>query len=279
VGTALRAFAHPTLAGDSVVFAMYFSHEVLEKIQTEYASLHQRYATLMFNYHNRKYRFPLSLEYAQHGFMRRLGSLIRCIENAFRILPPDRGDDPPTRNERIDATINVQSFVINTFGAIDNLAWIWVTETQLTKEDGSPIPSNWVGFGPKNKFVRQSLSEGFRTHLDAMNGWFGNLESFRHSLAHRIPLYIPPYIVSPNDEKRWRSLEAAIFEASFRGDVALEKRLEADQNKLGRFRPGIKHSFSEGSRQIVFHAQLIADFMTVEQLAEKLLAELPPAPD
>jgi hypothetical protein len=41
--------------------------------------------------------------------------------------------------------INIQAFVFNVFGSIDNLAWIWVQEKSLAKEDGSAIPSAWVG--------------------------------------------------------------------------------------------------------------------------------------
>ena len=229
----------------------------------------------MISYDRRRYRFPVSVEYAKHGFLRRLGTLLRCIENTFELLPPNRDDEPPERNVRIDATINIEAFVFNVFGAIDNLAWIWVSEIQLTKSDGSAIPNGWVGLGPKNEYVRKSLPQTLQIYLSSRDVWFQHLENFRHALAHRIPLYIPPYIVSPEREEEWRSLERAIDDAMLRGDAEAEAQLKESQNKLCRFRPWMIHSFSEGSRPVAFHAQLIADFKTLEELALKILPELP----
>jgi hypothetical protein len=253
---------------------MYFSDEHLDKIFEKYALLKSKYNALIFAYHGRNYLFPASSEYARHGFMRRVGTLLRCVENTFTILPPGRGDDPPTREELIDATINIQAFVFNVFGAIDNLAWIWVTETQL-KKDGASIPNAWVGFGPKNTFVRESLTQGFRSYLLSMDSWFDHLENFRHALAHRVPLYIPPYIVHPKREEEWRQFETKIMDAMRRGDAKAEEELKESQKALCKFRPWMIHSYSGGSRPVVFHAQLIADFMTVEEMALKLLPELP----
>jgi hypothetical protein len=44
--------------------------------------------------------------------------------------------------------------------------------------------------------------------------------------------------------------------------------------KLLVFRPLICHSFTEMPAPYAFHPQLIADFLTVEELGEKMLAEL-----
>jgi hypothetical protein len=254
---------------------MYFSADDLRRIREEYALLHDRYANLMLAYNQRNYRFPVSSEYANHGFLRRLGTLLRSIENVFEKIPPDRGDDPPPRNDLLDATISIQAFVFNVFGAIDNLAWVWVSEAQITREDGTPLPGSWIGFGPKNVRVRRSLPERFRRYLDSVNVWFEHLENFRHALAHRIPLYIPPYTVSPDQEGDWRALEAAIMTARLRGDREREGQLAREQRALCRFRPWMTHSYSEQSRPVVFHAQLISDFLTLEELAQRLLHELP----
>jgi hypothetical protein len=254
---------------------MYFTPDVLEKLQQEYALVQGRYEKLLLSYNNRNYRFPLAKEYAQHGFLRRLGTLARCIENTFRALPPERDEEIPTREERVDATINIQAFIFNIFGAIDNLAWIWVIETELNKKDGSPLSNAHVGFGPKNFYVRQSLPPAIQEYLKTMDPWFRGLEDFRHSLAHRIPLYVPPYTVDPSDEREWQALEQQIFAASLRGDASTKARIEAEQKRLCRFRPWMKHSYSEQSRPIVFHAQLVTDFMTLEEFAIKLLPELP----
>lgn len=51
-------------------------------------------------------------------------------------------------------------------------------------------------------------------------------------------------------------------------------RLSAEQNKLMVFQPMITHSIRETSAHYVFHAQMIADFLTVEELGRKMLAEI-----
>jgi hypothetical protein len=72
----------------------------------------------------------LSVEHLQHGFLRRLGTLQGSIEKAFSIYPPERNDFP-SRSELVDLAINLQAFIFNVFGSIDNLAWVWAAEKQL----------------------------------------------------------------------------------------------------------------------------------------------------
>lgn len=125
----------------------------------------------MSAYHDHQYIYPLAKEYARHGFMRRIGTLLRCIENAFANIPLDH-PGVPSRSRLLDATINIQAFIFNVFGTIDNLAWIWVTEIALTKSDGALLPNNWVGFGPGNKYVRKSLPREFSEYLTSMTSGF-----------------------------------------------------------------------------------------------------------
>ncbi len=76
-----------------------------------------------------------------------------CIERVFNLIPPDE-DILPERSTLMDATVCIQAFVMNVFRAIDNLAWIWVSERELD------IERNWVGLVPKCKTVRSTFSPG-----------------------------------------------------------------------------------------------------------------------
>jgi hypothetical protein len=58
------------------------------------------------------------------------------------------------------------------------------------------------------------------------------------------------------------------------GNFAEYDRLEAEQLRLARFTPWIQHSFEEEARPIEFYPQLIVDFLTIEELAWKMLDEL-----
>jgi len=221
----------------------------------------------------REYRNDRSYEFVRYGFCRRLKVLIQCLENVFDILPPNRAD-LPAAEELSEAEINIQAFVINVFGSIDNLAWIYVCESDLTQRNGRALPPEYVGLRPKNRLVRDALSAGFREYLEGLDDWFQNLESFRHALAHRIPLYIPPCVVPGDRMPEYRNLEERMNDARRRGDWDECRRLSVEQDRLGEFRPLMTHSFDENAPQVDFHPQMLNDLDTVEAIAQRMLQEL-----
>ncbi len=52
------------------------------------------------------------------------------------------------------------------------------------------------------------------------------------------------------------------------------ENLAAQQNELLVFQPLITHSVTKTTAHFAFHVQMIADFLTVEEVGEKMLAEL-----
>jgi hypothetical protein len=118
--------------------ACYFSAEQVAKLHQGHEDVHRQFAELRERYISRKYKSDRAREYALHGFGRRLGTLVRAIDQVYEILPPDR-EDIPGRDELVDATIAIQSFVLNAFGCLDNLAWIWVYEQGIKGKDGKEV--------------------------------------------------------------------------------------------------------------------------------------------
>ncbi len=208
--------------------ATYFSPEALESLAREYRTITEKHAKLMQAFLVREYREGRSKEFAQHGFMRRIKSMARSITNVFALLPPER-TDLPTGEKRHDAEINIQAFVFNTFAATDNLAWIWVSEEGLKKPGGGELPRSQIT--PRSERVLASFSPAFQDYLKSREPWFQHLEDFRHALAHRIPLYIPPYNVDPKNENAYRELEDSMNAALMRGDIPGHKRLSDEQKK------------------------------------------------
>jgi|HubBroStandDraft_3_1064219.scaffolds.fasta_scaffold44425_2 hypothetical protein len=212
-------------------------------------------------------------EYARHGFVRRIHTLVRALARVFEVLPPDVAGIPE-RDTVLDATINVQAFVFNTFGCLDNLAWVWVCERGVKSRKGRALRASQVGLGPDAEDVRASFSPGFRTYLDGFEPWFRHVEDFRHALAHRIPLYIPPHTIPTNLEAEYNRLEAAAAAAISTGDRAIYFRSRSEQFRLGVFQPMILHSLGQNSATIWLHPQLLTDFNTVEDIAQRFLSEL-----
>jgi hypothetical protein len=250
---------------------MYFTPEALKALARDYQGVTEKHAKLMQAFVDREYKEARAKEFAQHGFMRRIKSMARSIANVFTLLPPEY-DGVPDSEVRHDAEINIQAFLFNTFAATDNLAWVWVAEKNIKKPDGTDIPYGQVGL--RKDRVLASFSPDFREYLQSREPWFDHLEEFRHALAHRIPLYIPPYSVDPKDEQAYRELEAAMNDAARRGDFKEYDRAKTEQRKLAFFRPWMTHSYIEKAKIVVFHSQLLADFNTIDEMAWKMLEEL-----
>lgn len=252
---------------------MYFSAEALDDLYRGVEELHEQFADLRERYMRRQFQSDGAREHADHGFGRRLSTLVRCVDRVFEILPPDRASIP-TRDEAVDATINIQSFVMNAFGCCENLAWIWVLERGVVQPNGAALPAGRVGLGASYQTVRASFSPIFRVYLDGLEVWFAQLKDFRDALAHRIPLYIPPHTVAPEDGAQYRALAQAAQAALLRGDLNAEVRLKAEQMALARFQPIMTHSLTAAAGIVVFHPQLLADFATINELASEFLQEL-----
>jgi hypothetical protein len=246
---------------------MYFTQQALADLANSFEAINATHNALYEQYLTRTYLTERGKEFGQQGFTRRLGSLIRCIKNVYELIPPER-EEAPDDDTRHDAELQVQAFVFHTFGAADNLAWIWVSEKNVT-HNGAPLSKGSIGI--RKEKVRASYTPAFRAYLDGLAPWFGYLESFRHALAHRIPLYIPPYIVTHANEVAYRDLGQRMQQASEQFNFALYEQLKAEQRALTAFRPWMQHSFIEQGQPMVFHVQMLADFNTIDEMAKKML--------
>jgi len=251
----------------------YFTDRRLKEFDQHISAIDSKYHKLLLTLNGWPFASISAQEYARHGFMRRMKTILRCVHNVFDIVPPDH-EGIPTGEQLTDCTINLQSFLLNVYGAVDNLAWILVYELGISCPDGSDLPNRFVGLRKVNKLVRSSLSVDFQTYLETIDEWFDHLENFRHALAHRIPIYIPPHIVPKSKEPAYQDLESQKLRALARFDMDEHDRLDAEQVKLVIFRPWMTHSFSEVAPTVIFHGQIIQDFQTLEALAWKAIGDL-----
>jgi hypothetical protein len=251
--------------------APYFSEKQLAELREHHGKLARQYLNLQFLLQARKYRSERGREYAFHGFGRRLGLLASAVDQVFTVLPPER-EGIPNREELSSAILVIQAFVLNAIGCLDNLAWIWVYERAVRARNGADLNPKSVGLWKPQ--VQESLSKEFRAYLNTRKSWFEDVNKFRDALAHRIPLYIPPYAVEKSKLEEHNRLEQKATAALARGDHVAYDQLGDEQKKLGEFRPWMRHSFYEQSPTIVFHYQLLTDYATIDELALKLLEEL-----
>lgn len=252
---------------------MYFSEDNIKQLQDAHAEVEGKYQSLLLAFATRAYKQKGAAEFAMHGFTRRVKTMKRCIDNVYRICPPDI-DRKPTSEELSDLAINLQAFVLNVYGSLDNLAWIWVKEKEILNKKGKPLSNGEIGFAEKYSAVRDTFSSKFQDYLKTLDKWFAHVENFRHSLAHRIPLYVPPYASSEEEVNKEKKLEELRAVALKKHQFDEYERLSDEIETLGKFVPWMTHSFGENSPQAVFHAQIIADWNTVVQISEHFLEEL-----
>lgn len=210
-------------------------------------------------------------EQALSGYLRRTNTLLRAIENVFELLPPEL-DAIPDRNVVVDATISIHAFVVNTFGALDNLAWILVNERNVVGKKGKNLNPKSVSLA--NPYLLASCGVDFRAYLERRDDWNKGMRAFRDSLAHQVPLYIPPYTIKHADREQYDKFENEKAEALISRKPGEYKRLDYEQSKLGTFHPVMVRSVSDEKGQAQFHPQLISDFRTVHEFGREVLNEL-----
>ncbi len=244
----------------------FFKQNHINQIKSEFALINSRYTNLSIKLqklHN-SLKIDEAKEYLTHGVMRRMGIIKRSIENVFTIFPIER-IKLLSMDELRDVDINLHAFYINIFGLLDNLAWVFIYEKQLTAEISK------MSIGLYKKKMQKYLTEEFRYYLNSerMKKWHTEyLKNYRDALSHRIPLYVPPKTLTPEQASQVEQIEKKIADCWDPLDLDMIEKLRREQHSIGDICFLIKHAFSEG-KSIVLHAQLIADFNTIEEIVKK----------
>ena len=245
---------------------MTYSDEVIEQLQIKFAHVRGGLERLMTGclVASNSLQEELAREYLVHGVGRRLGILHKALARIFEIFPVTQ-TAPLLPEQAQEATINLHAFVINAYGLQDNLAWTYVHENKI------PLVRNHVGlFHPKcqpllPKAIKLFLSEA------RIQDWFTSYaKDYRDSLAHRIPIYIPPAQYTREEEAVDNDL-ANLWSAQFAlGDEVGARATHERRLAIGKAAPYFMHSHRDRSFMHL-HAQLLADGLTVQELVQLFL--------
>ena len=249
-----------------------YSKENLDQLRNDYDRIYERYIDLSLAYLKKDFKAPKAREFAEHGFCRRVNLMAHCIRVVFEKIPPDT-THPLNLEEVLDATVYFQVFRFNVFGCLDNLAHIWVEEMNIKQDNEKKIPDPSVSFFARHKHnqnINKRLSEEFCLYLNSLNPWFQNLKNFRDAIAHRIPVYIPPYCTSDEETEEYLDIGLSANKEDFHKHGEPKSNLES----ASYFLPIATHSFMENSEQILFHPQMLSDYNIIDKIGRKLLREL-----
>src|SRR3954453_19053137 len=156
----------------------------------------------------------------------------------------------------MECTIFAQSFIINLYGSLDCLAWVWTKEKELKGQNGKLLGKFDVGLGPDKKQIRSTFSSAFRQQLSAYDRWFRCVTYYRDAIAHRIPVYIPPYVVGVSNKEKYTQFDSDIMSATKDKNFLSAIKLGNMQKKLAEFEPMMLHSFSEDGPPLLIHPKM-----------------------
>ena len=105
----------------------YFSKEALDDSTNGLTELPPQLRKLKAGFFDLALTNDRAREYVQHGLSRRLSTMVHMVQTVFELLPPAQESVPETATV-MDATACIQNFVMNAFGCLENLAWVWVLE-------------------------------------------------------------------------------------------------------------------------------------------------------
>lgn len=249
--------------------------EDVAKIENNLILLKSRYAKIIRSIFKIKdsLKNEKAKEYLLHGVARRLGVIERCVENIYSIFPLRR-EELLERDELVDISINLHAFFVNIFGLLDNMAWVAMYE----KKEASSIDRKAVGLYKRE--TQSFLDEDFKQYLNSetMKKWHDEyLKNYRDALSHRIPLYVPPKSLTPDQQKQVADIEEKRNKAIKGRDFSLMDDFQKEEDNIGTPSPFFVHSLAETVNQMVMlHAQVITDFGTVEEIIEHFCAMFMP---
>ena len=207
---------------------------------------------------------------ARTGFVRRIGYLEHALVRLSEIYPPNLTG--ASRDIVRDAELLLQVFVMNVFGAIDNLAFIWALERKVTAPDGRQLSKQETVFiGTRSKQIRESLTPMVRSTIDSASEWFKLIGAYRHGVAHQIPIYIPR-LLTKEDQQEAEGLDLALKAAFADGDRSKWGELFDKRHTLGDF--GGLMALDGVEKPLVLHPQVVCDLATVVELGEVIFKEL-----
>ena len=131
-----------------------------------------------------------------YGVARRLGSLHLSYSSLITIIPPNRRK-PLLESESKYLENNLNLIYIHLRGLLDNFAWIFAYVTNPEKISNF----NKMSIGIFNERYQENFLKCPSDALKEFQAWNDDLSERRNPVAHRIPLYLVPSILSPNDSE------------------------------------------------------------------------------
>lgn len=208
--------------------------------------------------------------YLRHGIARRLRLIHRQTESIFSIIPTD---STSLFNEKqiLDAQTFIQAIVHNIHGLFDTFAWAIVLRNQK-----SNIEINHKSVGIKKRLFTESAPSSINEYVksESFSTWYDHITQFRDSLAHRIPLYIPPAELSQSEQVQYCELEKKEIIALAANDISAAQETRNQIASLGKpcFHYTTISKDCETEISSLIHPQVLSDCLLVIEFSKLFFA-------
>ena len=166
-----------------------------------------------------------------YGPGRRLRMIWVSYRDILELIAPHR-TEPLPQDEVGTISRDLNVIYINILGVLDNYAWCLFH--QVATDKTKKLPPVRVGLF-SSEFMDDPNLASLRPLLDEFGKWHKELKTRRDPAVHRIPLYVPPAVLNPEEVDRYRELEDQIADAFNSLNFEQVDELSAQQGRIGTF--------------------------------------------
>lgn len=192
-------------------------------------------------------------DFLRYGVARRLNIIEITSRKIFELFPPEQNQVLPLETiHEVQAFLH--AFLINVCGIFDNFSWAFIHRHDLFQRIGGRNANVGIFRAETQQCFPPELSKYVAEKIKPWNEKY--MKDYRDAIAHRIPLYVPPYTIDPKDHDSYKQLN------ELRGPLLQDKQWnELNRNTdqmeaLGKPMPVFLDDFS---KYVPFHPQLNAD--------------------
>ncbi len=158
--------------------------------------------------------------------------------------------EPLSPYEATDCAIHLNAYYLNLRGTLDNLAWVLQYEWQLlagVTEEGGRGRQECNLFGPRFLAALKSKHPELTSVFEQHGNWAHELADLRDPAAHRVPIYVPPSVITSQEQvDKFRRIEAqADVAPSERGDRPISE-IYREAQAVADFAPVMIISTAQG---------------------------------
>jgi hypothetical protein len=224
--------------------------EVLPSLQTEDGSRHFKY-----------------------GIMRRLFMIRLNVCEILRLV------DRPTSyvlqgEDSLILGMNLNSLYVHLHGILDNMAWCIAYESRLFSQLSENDTRSRRNVGLFHTVFLNALKDNpAAIFLKSKLSWHSEMKRLRDPIAHRVPLYAVPGIMTSDEATRFKEMSDASIAALKIGDLAEHQRLMVEAGKIGAYHPVFCNDTGGGLEVRRIRPQIDDDVKNVLEILKYFLAK------